>query len=166
VYISNSVIIICSYDWWRSNKSIHPIQNVLIISHITHICDNIKKSVSRVKGCWVSPAHSFLVWVPSGPMSIFSFISRQLRVLKWGLLFDERRRLATTVIRSRLSLYNNVGSLNCFWSSPAQPFLASSLVEIYDQDFCSLLDVYAFSLQSGVSSSTRGGVVFSVYSDW
>jgi hypothetical protein len=27
------VIIICSYNWWRSNKSIHLIQNPLIIRH-------------------------------------------------------------------------------------------------------------------------------------
>jgi hypothetical protein len=41
VYIGNSVIIICSYDWWRSNKSIHPIQNPLIIGHVTDIRDSI-----------------------------------------------------------------------------------------------------------------------------
>jgi hypothetical protein len=35
------VITKCSYDWWTSNKSIHPIQNPLIISHVTHIRDNI-----------------------------------------------------------------------------------------------------------------------------
>jgi hypothetical protein len=31
--------------------------------------------------------------------------------------------------------------LNFYWSSPAQPFLASCLVEIHDQYFCSLLDI-------------------------
>jgi hypothetical protein len=35
------VIIICSYDWCSSNKSIHLIQNPLIISHVTPICDTI-----------------------------------------------------------------------------------------------------------------------------
>jgi hypothetical protein len=27
------VIIICSYDWWRCNKSIQLIQNPLIVRH-------------------------------------------------------------------------------------------------------------------------------------
>jgi hypothetical protein len=31
------VITKCSYDWWRSNKSIHPIQNPLLISDVTHV---------------------------------------------------------------------------------------------------------------------------------
>jgi hypothetical protein len=39
--ISDSVIILCSYDWWRSNKSIHSIQNPLTINHVTHIRDNM-----------------------------------------------------------------------------------------------------------------------------
>jgi hypothetical protein len=34
VYINNSVVIICSYDWWRSSKSIHAIQNTSVISHV------------------------------------------------------------------------------------------------------------------------------------
>jgi hypothetical protein len=38
-----NVIIICSYDWWLSSKSIHLIQNPLIISHVTRICDNTYK---------------------------------------------------------------------------------------------------------------------------
>jgi hypothetical protein len=36
-----SVIIICSYDWWTSNKLIHLIQNPEMVSHITRICDTI-----------------------------------------------------------------------------------------------------------------------------
>jgi hypothetical protein len=48
-----------------------------------------------------------------------------------------------------------VDRLNCCWSSPAQPFLASSLVETYDEVFCSLLDMYVF--RGGAYSSTRGG---------
>jgi hypothetical protein len=39
--------------------------------------------------------------------------------------------------------------------SPAQSFLTSGLVEIYDQYFCSLLDVYMFG--SGASSPMKGG---------
>jgi hypothetical protein len=36
----------------------------------------------------------------------------------------------------------SAGQLNCCWPSPAQSFLASSVVEIHDQDFCScVLDV-------------------------
>jgi hypothetical protein len=38
----------------------------------------------------------------------------------------------------------SVGRLICCWASPAQSFLASDLVAIYDQDFCSLLDMYGF----------------------
>jgi hypothetical protein len=36
------------------------------------------------------------------------------------------------------------GRLNCCWSSLPQSFLASDLVEIHDQDFCSLLHMYGF----------------------
>jgi hypothetical protein len=43
--------------------------------------------------------------------------------------------------------------LNYCWSSPAQSFLVSGLVEIYDQDLCSSLDMYVF--RSRASSSTR-----------
>jgi hypothetical protein len=42
VKINNSVILSCSYDWRRSNKSIHLIQNPLIISHVTRILDTIR----------------------------------------------------------------------------------------------------------------------------
>jgi hypothetical protein len=38
----------------------------------------------------------------------------------------------------------------------ASTFLTSGLLEIYDQDFCSLLDMYVF--RNGASSSTKGGV--------
>jgi hypothetical protein len=47
-----------------------------------------------------------------------------------------------------------VGRLNCCWSSPAQPFLASDLVETFGQDF--------FPRHVGASSSTRGRVGLSV----
>jgi hypothetical protein len=49
-----------------------------------------------------------------------------------------------------------VSELNCCWPSPALSFLASGLFEIYDQDFCSPLDMYVF--RNGASSCTRGGV--------
>jgi hypothetical protein len=35
------VITKCSYDWWRSDKSINPIQNLLLINHVTHIRDSM-----------------------------------------------------------------------------------------------------------------------------
>jgi hypothetical protein len=41
--------------------------------------------------------------------------------------------------------------------SPAQSFLASALVEIYEQDFCSVL--YMYMLRNGASSLMRGGVL-------
>jgi hypothetical protein len=48
---------------------------------------------SPVNCCWSSPAQSFLV---SGPVDhIFVLSKFFLRVLKWGLLFDERRGLTT-----------------------------------------------------------------------
>jgi hypothetical protein len=34
--------------------------------------------------------------------------------------------------------------LNCCWSLPVKSFLASGLIEIYEQDFCSVLDMYVF----------------------
>jgi hypothetical protein len=50
---------------------------------------------------------------------------------------------------------SSVGQSNCCWSSPAQSFLASDLVEIYDKEFCSILHMYVFT--SEASSSTKGG---------
>jgi hypothetical protein len=44
------------------------------------------------------------------------------------------------------------------WSSPAQSFLASGLVEIYDQHFCSLLDMHVF--RSGAPVRQGEGSVF------
>jgi hypothetical protein len=55
---------------------------------------------------------------------------------------------------SRLS----VGRSNCCWSSPAQSFLASGLVEIYDQGFCSLQKLYVF--RSGAYLWRGEGSVF------
>jgi hypothetical protein len=52
------------------------------------------------------------------------------------------------------------GKLNCYWSSPAQSYLTLGIVEIYDQDFCSLLDMYIF--RSLASSTMRDGVGLSV----
>jgi hypothetical protein len=42
-YCSSNLLkcYICSYDWWVFNKSIHLIQNPLIISHVTRIRDII-----------------------------------------------------------------------------------------------------------------------------
>jgi hypothetical protein len=46
------------------------------------------------------------------------------------------------------------------WPSPAQSFLASGLVEIYDELVCSLLDMYV--VRGGAYSLTREGVGLSV----
>jgi hypothetical protein len=48
----------------------------------------------------------------------------------------------------------SVGLLNCYWPSP------SGLVEITDQGFCSLRNMYVF--KSGTSSSARVGDRLSV----
>jgi hypothetical protein len=64
--------------------------------------------------------------------------------------------LAPSLVCSQTS---PVGRLYCCWPSPAQSLLASSLVDIYEQDLCSLLDMSVF--RSAVSFSTRGGVGFS-----
>jgi hypothetical protein len=37
-----------------------------------------------------------------------------------------------------------LGRINYCWSSPAQTFLASGLLETFDKVFCSLLDMYVF----------------------
>jgi hypothetical protein len=54
------------------------------------------------------------------------------------------------------NLCGSVGRLNCCRPSPAKSLLASSLVEIHDEGFCSLRDMNVF--RSEASSSTRGGV--------
>jgi hypothetical protein len=53
-----------------------------------------------------------------------------------------------------------IGRLNCCWSWPAQSSLVSGLLEIHDQEFCSLLDMYMF--RSGPSNSMRGSVGLSL----
>jgi hypothetical protein len=58
-----------------------------------------------------------------------------------------------------------VGRLNCYWPSPAQAFLASGLVETFDQDFCYLLDLYMFRnggllFDEGRGRSLSGGATF------
>jgi hypothetical protein len=47
--------------------------------------------------CWPSPAQSILVSGPIGTRDHIFVLSRLLCVLKWGLLFAERRGLTTTV---------------------------------------------------------------------
>jgi hypothetical protein len=48
-----SLIIICSYDWWVSNKSIHLIQNPLIISHVTRIRDSMFRKIMTPPSSWL-----------------------------------------------------------------------------------------------------------------
>jgi hypothetical protein len=48
-----------------------------------------------VNFCWASSAQSFLVSDPVGTHNHVFTLSRLLRVLKWGLRFDERRGLTT-----------------------------------------------------------------------
>jgi hypothetical protein len=52
-----------------------------------------------------------------------------------------------------------VGRLNCCWLSLAQSFLASGLIETFDQDFFLLA---CTCLRNGTVSLTRGGVCLSV----
>jgi hypothetical protein len=60
------------------------------------------------------------------------------------------RRLTTP---TQILLISN-RRLDCCWPSPAPSFLPSGSLEIHDQDFSFLLDMYVF--RNGVSSSTRG----------
>jgi hypothetical protein len=70
-----------------------------------------------------------------------------------GIYHDD----AKTEVRERgLDLGRSVGLINCCRPCPAQPFLVSGIVKIYDQDFHSLLDMYVFTI--GASSSTRAWV--------
>jgi hypothetical protein len=46
--------------------------------------------------CWPSPAQSCLVSYPNGTQDHVFVLSRLLRALKWGLLFDERKYVITT----------------------------------------------------------------------
>jgi hypothetical protein len=68
--------------------------------------------------------------VPSGPMTIFLFFPRRLRVLKWSLLFDERGGLTTTghapllgvnrTARARTHTFLLVSSVGQISASPRQ----------------------------------------------
>jgi hypothetical protein len=58
-----SVIIICSYDWWLSNKSIHLLQHPVIISHVTTICDSMLPSIRCAWGMqFASYVHVLVAW--------------------------------------------------------------------------------------------------------
>jgi hypothetical protein len=46
-------------------------------------------------------------WVPSGLMTIFFFVLSETRIVKWGLLFDERTGLTTVVDYRRLDPARN-----------------------------------------------------------
>jgi hypothetical protein len=70
-----------------------------------------------------------------------------------------RRKIALTTWNG---LVPQVCRLNYCWPSPAQLFLASGLVEIYDQDSCSLLDMYV--LRNGPPLRREEGSVF--LTDW
>jgi hypothetical protein len=50
----------------------------------------------QVNCCWPSSAQPLLVSDPYGTQDHSFVLSILLRVLKWGLLFDERRGLTTT----------------------------------------------------------------------
>jgi hypothetical protein len=60
-----------------------------------------------------------------------------------------------------------VGQSNCCWPSPAQSFLASSLIKIYEQDFCSLLR-HVCVLKVGPPLGWGEGLIFLciTQSDW
>jgi hypothetical protein len=85
------------------------------------------------------------------------FLSLQ-HVLHISLLLSTWNSQQQLLSAADLKSFIVVGLSNSFWSSPAQSFLASGLVEIYNQDFCSLRDMYMF--WNGASSSTRKRSVF------
>jgi hypothetical protein len=95
--------------------------------------------------------------VPSGPITIFLFCPRRLRLLNWGVLFDERRSLTiivhsrstrgdstahkdtqtsltlptharTLLVRASTVVLRSVGRVNCCSPSPAQSALVSGPV--------------------------------------
>jgi hypothetical protein len=78
----------------------------------------------------------------------------------WTKASEHEARVPFQMCFKQAGLAISFGRLNFCWPLPAQSFLASGLVEIYDQVFCSLLDRYVFG--SGASPSMRGGVGVSV----
>jgi hypothetical protein len=87
----------------------------------------------RLNCCWSSPAHQFLVSCPVKTHDHI-FLFRPLRVLKWGLHFNERRGMTTT--DDALTTYNN-WLLNCGWSSsPARIFLVSRPTRLMTIIYC------------------------------
>jgi hypothetical protein len=89
----------------------------------------------------------------------YIFLSRLLHVLKWGPLFDERRGPTTSghspaLASDSWSVGRSVKVLLTFANTVIPGF---SLLEIHDQVFYSLLDMYVF--RNGAFSSTKGGGV-------
>jgi hypothetical protein len=76
------------------------------------------------------------------------------------MLFIMKHAFYLRCVLNRAGLAISGGQLNFCWPSPAQSFLVSRLVEIYDQVFCSLLNMYVFA--RGASPSMKGGVDLSV----
>jgi hypothetical protein len=64
---------------------------------------------------------------------------------------------ATEEVLEPASTRGSVGWVNCYWPSPAV-IPGFSLLEIHDQDFYSVLDMYVF--RNGACSSTKEGSVF------
>jgi hypothetical protein len=79
--------------------------------------------------------------------------------LDFGTIFFYRAR--SSALLPTFQPGGSVSRLNCCWSSPAQSFLASGLVETFDQDFLSL-SWTCTCLRNGASSRTSGGVGLSV----
>jgi hypothetical protein len=72
----------------------------IFMSHNSGTCATTsfltKSQSSPTNCCWSSPAQWFLVLDLVGTHDHISVLSRPLRVLKWGLFFDEGRALTTT----------------------------------------------------------------------
>jgi hypothetical protein len=56
----------------------------------------VQRSDDRVNSCWPWPAQPILVSGPVGINGCIFVISKNLHVLKWDLLFNERRGLTTS----------------------------------------------------------------------
>jgi hypothetical protein len=97
-------------------------------------------------------------------LSISQFFYLKQIFKDWTLLPTSGTELCPI---SRASLYLQSGDLYVSWSVKlllvltSTVILGSGLIEIYDQDFCSVLDIPVF--RSGDSSSIRGEDSLSVY---
>jgi hypothetical protein len=113
----------------------------------------------RLKNCW---KWCFLCGPNQGHITRAISSAVADSVLAWRELHYSQNRETVKYLGESVGLGTKnwllVWRLNCCWHSSAQSFFVSGLVEIYDQEFCSLLCVYVF--RNGASSSTKEGSVF------